>query len=138
MPASIFTGLDREPVLKLTYGVHMPANIRQFRCAHVSATEAGEGFQVLFAKSPDSDEGYVLVQRHFEFPDGGKCYVETDNREFCGHFRIQSAHLSRNQFQMTFGIRPERRIAVLFDATDSVYAEVKRVLEIMIPGIAIS
>jgi hypothetical protein len=76
MPASIFTGPARESVLKLTYGVHMPANIRQFRCAHVSATEAGEGFQVLFAESPDNDEGYVLVQKHFEFPDGGKCEVD--------------------------------------------------------------
>ena len=138
MPASIFTGPGRESVLKLTDGVHMPANIRQFRCEHVSATEAGEGFQVLFAKSPDSDEGYVLVQRHFEFPDGGKCYVETDDREFCGHFRIRSAHLSRNQFEMAFGKEPVREIAVLFDATDSVYAEVKRVLQIMIPEIVIS
>ena len=84
-------------------------------------------FPSVVRRAPDSDEGYVLVQRHFEFPDGGKCYVETDDREFCGHFRIR-AHLSRNQFQMTFGIRPERRIAVLFDATDSVYAEVERVL----------
>jgi hypothetical protein len=39
---------------------------------------------------------------------------------------------------MTFGIRPERRIAMLFDATDSVYAEVERVLQIMIPEIVIS
>src|SRR4051795_13710324 len=80
----------------LSHGGHMRTTIRQLRCEHVSATEAGDGFQVLFAKSPDSDEGYVLVQSHFEFPDGGKCYVETDDREFCGHFRIQSLHLSRN------------------------------------------
>ena len=33
--------------------------------------------------------GYVLVQRHFEFPDGGKSYLETDDLEFCGHFRIR-------------------------------------------------
>ena len=56
MPKSIPTGPGRETVLKLTYDVHMPANIRRFRCAHVSATEDGEGFQVLFAKAPDSDE----------------------------------------------------------------------------------
>jgi hypothetical protein len=31
---------------------------------------------VLFAESPDNDEGYVLVQKHFEFPDGGKCEVD--------------------------------------------------------------
>jgi len=104
----------------------------------VSASEAGEGFQVLFEKAPDSDEGYVIVQRHFEFPDRGECYLETDDREFCGHFRIRRAHLSRNQFQIAFGRETVREIAVLFTATDSVYSEVRRVLQIMIPAIAIS
>ena len=116
----------------------MPTHIRELRCEHVSASEAGEGFQVLFEKAPDSDEGYVIVQRHFEFPDRGECYLETDDREFCGHFRIQSAHLSRNQFQIAFDREPVKEIAVLFSATDPVYAEVRRVLQIMIPGINIS
>jgi hypothetical protein len=122
----------------LSHGRHMRTTIRQLRCEHVSATEAGDGFQVLFAQSPDSDEGYVLVQRHFEFPDGGKCYVETDDREFCGHFRIRGARLSRNRFEMAFGGRPERKIVVLFDATNSVFTEIKRVLQVMIPEIGIS
>jgi hypothetical protein len=39
---------------------------------------------------------------------------------------------------MVFGRSPERIIAVLFNATDSVYSEVKRVLRIMIPEIVIS
>ena len=39
---------------------------------------------------------------------------------------------------MTFGGRPERKIVVLFDATDSVYTEVKRVLQIMITELVIS
>ena len=138
LPQSIPRGPGREKVLKLSYGVRMPTHIRQCRCERVSATEAGEGFQVLFETVPDSDEGYVLVQRHFEFPDGGECYVETEDREFCGHFRIRRAYLSRNRLQIAFGKRPERKIAVLFDATDSVYTEVKRVLYIMIPDIIIS
>jgi len=110
-------------------------HIRELRCEHVSASEAGDGFQVLFEKAPDSDEGYVIVQRHFEFPDGGECYLETDDPEFCGHFRIQSAHLSRNEFQIAFGREPVKEIAVMFSATDPVYAEVRRVLKIMIPRI---
>jgi hypothetical protein len=131
-------GPGRKTAIKLSYCNHMPTNIKQFQCEHVSATEAGEGYQVLFEKVPESDEGYVLVQRHFEFPDGGECYVEIEDREFCGHFRIRRAHLSRNRFQMVFGRSPEREIAVLFNATDSVYSEVKRVLRIMIPDIVMS
>jgi hypothetical protein len=80
----------------------------------------------------------VLVQRHFEFPDSGKCYLETEDRGFCGHFPVRSANLSRTLFQIAFGRGPVRRIEVSFDTTDSVYAEVKRVLQIMIPDILIS
>ncbi len=116
----------------------MPTHIRELRCEHVSASEAGDGFQVWFEKAPDSDEGYLIVQRHFEFPDRGQCYLETDDREFCGHFRIQRAHLSRNEFRIAFGREPSREIAVVFSATDPVYAEVRRVLQIMIARITIS
>lgn len=130
--------LGRKSVITPSYHNHMPTNIRHLKCEHVSATEAGEGFQVLFETLPDGDEGYVLVQRHFEFPDGGEYYVETEDPELCGHFWIRHAHLSRNRFQMAFGSRPEREIVVVFDATDSAYAEVARVLQIMIPRIVIS
>jgi len=116
----------------------MAKNIREFRCEHVSASEAGDGFPVLFEKAPDSDEGVLIVQRHFEFPDRSECYLETDDREFCGHFRIRSAHLSRNRFQIAFDRETVREIAVLFRAKDLVYAEVRRVLQIVIPGITIS
>jgi hypothetical protein len=104
----------------------------------VSAAEAGDGFQVLFERAPGSDAGYVLVQRQFEFPDREECYVESDDREFRGHFRIQRANLSRDRFRIAFGRNPVREIAVTFDATDSVYTEVKRVLQIMLPESVIS
>ena len=135
---SIARGPVRDRVLKINSSVPMPTNPRQFRCDRVAATEAGEGFQVLFEEVPDSDEGYLLVQRHFEFPHGEECYVETDDRESCGHFRIRHARLSRNRFEMAFGRSPVREIVVMFEATDSVYTEIKRVLQIMIPALVIS
>jgi hypothetical protein len=133
------TGGKREGTVRQPHNqVSMPTILREFRCEHVSVSGAGDGFQVLFEKTPDSEEGYVLVQRHFEFPDEGKCYLETDDREFCGHFRFRSARLSRNRFQMVFGIWPVREVTVLFKATDSAYVEVQRVLQIMIPKIKLT
>jgi hypothetical protein len=116
----------------------MPTHSREYRCERVSASEAGDGFQILFEKVPDSDDGYLIVQRHFGFPDRGECYLETDDGAFCGHFRIQSAHLSRNQLRIAFGTEPVKEIEVLFSATDPVYAKVRRVLRIMIPALKIS
>lgn len=133
------TGGKREGTIRQSHNqVSMPTNLREFCCEHVSVSEAGDGFQVLFEKTPGSEEGYVLVQRHFELPDGGKCYLETDDQEFCGHFRFRGAQLSRTRFQMLFGIGPVREITVFFKATDSAYAEVQRVLQIMIPEIRLT
>jgi hypothetical protein len=133
------TGSKREGTIRQPHNqVSMPSNLREFCCEHMLESEAGDGFQVLFEKTPYSEEGYVLVQRHFEFPDGGKSYLETDDHEFCGHFRFRSARLSGNRFQMVFGIRPVREVTVFFKATDSAYAEVQRVLQIMIPEIRLT
>src|SRR3954447_11973991 len=85
--------------------VPMAHNTVELRCAHASATEAGDGYQVLFETTRDSLEGYVLIQRHFEFPDRGKCYLETADREFCDHYLVRSANLSRNELRVTFGAR---------------------------------
>jgi len=110
-------------------------SMKEFQCERVTAAHAADYFQVLFEQSPDSDQGYVLVQRQFELPDGGECYVETDDADFCGHFRIRTAQLSTRRFQMAFGDGPVKQITVSFNATDSEYAEAKCVLQIMIPDL---
>lgn len=65
----------------------MPTLVKNFRCDYVSATESGDYFQVFFGQDPDSDEEYVLVQRQFEMPDGGACYVEIEDVDWCGQKR---------------------------------------------------
>ena len=97
------------------------------------ATDSGNYYQVLFEQNPDSDQEYVLVQRQFELHGGGECYVETEDPDFCGHFRIRTAQLSRSRFRMALGDEPLKQITVSFNANDPAYAEVKRVLQIMVP-----
>jgi hypothetical protein len=115
----------------------MPENTREWDCEHVSASEAGDYFQVMFAKAPASDEEYLLIQRQFESPDNGKCYVETDDPAFCGHYRIVAAQLSRNRFLISLADAPLKNVVVSFNATESDYAEAKRVLLIMAPELEV-
>ena len=68
LPQPISTGPCRESVLNPR--CPMPDNIKQFRCGYVSATEAGDGFQVLFETVPDSDEGMCLFRGTSSFPMG--------------------------------------------------------------------
>ncbi len=116
----------------------MNENVREFHCGYVSASEfGGDHFEVRFAKTRENemDEGYVLVQRQFEMPDDGRCYVETNHRDDCGRFVIRNARLTRNQFEFELGHRPARKLKVSFQATDSAYADAKRVLQIVIPDL---
>ena len=115
----------------------MPTNIRQFRCEHVSATEAGEGFQVLFEKCRIAMRDMYSSRGTSSFPMEG---MLRRNRGpgVLRPFPDTNARPSRNRFEFAFGRGPVKKIAVFFNATDPVYAEVKRVLRIMIPEIDIS
>jgi len=115
----------------------MAANLKELHCEYVSASDDGDHFQVIFELTQTSEEGYLVVQRQFELPDGGECYVETDDPEFSGHFRIRNARLTNKLFQIEFGSRPARKIKVSFEVTDSAYAEAKRILQIMIPDLEV-
>jgi len=105
---------------------------------HASASEAGDYFQVLFEERDGAEDGrYLLVQRQFEFPDRGCCYIETELSEMCGHFRVRRASLERGRFQISWTGRGEREAEIIFDADDESYAEICRVMRIMIPQVEI-
>ena len=99
----------------------------------VSASEAGDYFQVLFEEEKDNDEkGYFLMQRQFEFPDEDEFYLESDDNRFCGHFQIAAASLSRDEFCLELLPSTERKkLRIRFYTDPDVFEEVKRVLRIM-------
>ena len=75
----------------------------------VSVSEDGDGFQLSFRPERDDDEAYVIIQRHFEEPDDGRCYIETHDKTYVGHFRIISATLRRNRVELELQRRTSTR-----------------------------
>jgi len=120
---------------RVTLRFNMGENTRDWHCEYVSVSDTADGFEVLFENSPDGDREYLLIQRHFEPPDNGECYIETAEPAFCGHYRLRNAQLSRNRFRISFGDAPLKEVVVSFKATESDYAEAKRVLHIMVPNL---
>ena len=105
----------------------------------VSASESGDYYQVTFKGEADREDGqYVLVQRQFEFPDGGRCYVETHDQEYIGHFKVAQAELGRNRLLLRLAGRRAAELEVAFKATGKNWREVARILRIMIPHLKIS
>jgi len=83
-------------------------SIFRLHAKHASASEAGDYFQVLFEETEQGEDSrYFLVQRQFEFPDGGCCAIETELPEMCGHYRIRRAVLERRRFQIWWLHREE-------------------------------
>lgn len=96
---------------------------------HVSASEqGGEYFQVLFEEEGESDDAYFLIQRQFEIPDDGSCYVETHKEEARGRFKIRQARLSRNRLQIRLPHLSEAEWDLTFALNDDDYEQMKSVL----------
>jgi hypothetical protein len=96
---------------------------------YASASAAGDYMQVLFEEEPDGEGmDYVLLQRQFEFPDGGHSYVESLDVALCGHYRVASLVLTRRTVRVEIPSSEWRGIEVTFDVSDGVYEEIAEAL----------
>ncbi len=109
--------------------------IMQFNCKYVSASEAGDYFQVLFEKERDVDKEYFLIQRRFEFSDRGKCYIEPQGEDYIGHYKITKSTISPERSYVKIQRWQDSDITINFNTSTKNYNEIKRVLKIMIPNI---
>ncbi|HEY2921577.1 MAG TPA: hypothetical protein VGK77_21535 [Candidatus Binatia bacterium] len=108
------------------------AKMIQMQFNSVSASEAGDYFQVLFEEDVDNSETrYFLVQCQFEFPDEGEFYIESDDTDLCGHFKVKTATLSRQSLRLEMPSTTWKIIQVKFQTDDAGYEELERVLKTM-------
>ena len=65
-----------------------------FHANYVSTSVFADGdyYQATFEAEQDTDDPdspYLLIQRQFEDPDDHRCYVETHDEKYCGHFLLR-------------------------------------------------
>lgn len=115
-------------------------NAMRFRAKYVSASESGDYYQVAFENSDPAGDAadvdipgspYLVIQRQFEDPDGGRCYVETHDEEYIGHFRLRSIEFSPSRLLLEIARDRKNRIEVIFDIGQSEFEEVQRVVDII-------
>ena len=118
----------------------METSLMQFHAKYVSAAEAGDYYQVSFetddpgddaTDSPGLDSPYLIIQRQFETPDGGRCYVETHDHGYVGHYRVKLIAFSPTQLVVVIERKSNARVEVTY-ALDAVeFDEVRRVVNII-------
>lgn len=109
----------------------------KLKCQHVSAGEAGgEIFQVQFAEQRDGVDGpYVLIQRAWLEEAGdapSSIYVETHDRDLINHYPEIEAQLTRTHLTIRLPSPANESIEIDFTASDQVFAEVRRMLGIIL------
>ena len=106
----------------------------RFHANHVSTSVSGDYYQVMFDASEDSidpDSPYLIIQRQFEMPDGGKCYIETHNEEYIGHFRVRRVDFRPDGISIEIGRSRNKIIDVTFSMTASAFEAALPVLKII-------
>ena len=106
----------------------------RFRANHISTSVAGDYYQAMFAADEDTDDPdspYLLLQRQFEMPDGGECYIEMHDRDYSGHFLMRRVKFTRQELLIEFDRPTDNLINVTFGMTISNFREISRVMEII-------
>ena len=77
------------------------------------------------------DNPYLVIQCQFEEPDGGRCYVETHDEKYIGHFRLRSIEFNPSRLLLEIARNRKNRIEVVFDIEPSKFEEMQRVIDII-------
>ena len=101
----------------------------------VSVTVNGDYYQIVFHDGLDTDdEPYFMIQRQFEFPDGGVCHFESHQENLIDQCKAQTVSLSTNMLSLSYGENQRRDIEIRFDLHGAHFQELVSILEEMIPG----
>ena len=106
----------------------------RFQANYVSTSVSGDYYQAMFAAEKDSDDTdspYLLIQRQFEMPDDGECYIEMHDREYSGHFLLRRVEFTRQELLIEFDRPMDNLINVAFDMTISNFRKASRVMKII-------
>jgi len=110
----------------------------QFHANYVSVSVEGDGdgYQAMFEaeyESEDMDSPYLLIQRQFEIdePDDGRCYIETHDEKYVGHFHLRRVEFTPNQLWIELDRASDNLIHVTFSIENPEFEEASRAIKIM-------
>ena len=112
----------------------------QLYAKKVSANASGDYYQVhLDAEDCDDEQldpfgqqaPYLLVQRQFEFFDGGKCYIESDDEEYIGHFKLKLVEFSPTRLAFEIERCNHDHVEVNFVLTVAEFEESLPIIEVI-------
>ena len=107
-----------------------------FHANYVSTSVLGDGdyYQATFEAEQDSDDPdspYLLIQRDFEDPDDDRCYVETHDEKYCGHFLLRHIEFTAQKLLIELDRPRDNFVMVTLAMMAPEFAEASRVVKII-------
>jgi hypothetical protein len=104
----------------------------RFKANHISTSVAGDYYQAMFEAENDTDDPdspYLLIQRQFETPDGGECYIETHDKKYVGHFLLRRVEFTSETLSIEFDRPSDNLISITFDMAASDFRKASKVVK---------
>nr|WP_294565741.1 hypothetical protein [uncultured Rhodopila sp.] len=95
---------------------------------------SGDYYQALFEADEEADDPgspYLLIQRQFEMPDGGECYIETHDANYIGHFLLRRVEFTSEKLSVQIDRPGDNRIDVTFKMASRDFKKALRVVKII-------
>ena len=112
----------------------------RFHAPDVNASAAGDYYQLSLGPEESAEAEadpyevngpYLIVQRQFEMFDHGKCYMETQDERYIGHFQLKLSELTRTRLAFDITRSTNNHVEVSFALSGAEFEEVKRIAEII-------
>ncbi|MBI3712230.1 MAG: hypothetical protein HY253_04595 [Burkholderiales bacterium] len=106
----------------------------------ISATASGDYYQILLDSEDDDDTQaspfgqpapYLLIQSQCESPDGGKCYVESDDEQYIGHFNLKLIEFYPTRLAFEITRKNHSHVEVFYALTSSEFDEALPIVEVI-------
>ena len=73
----------------------------------------------------------MLIQRQFESFYGGKCYIESHNKEYIGHFKLKLFEFSKTRLAYEISRRDHTLVEVTFALAAAEFEEARLIVEVI-------
>ena len=77
----------------------------------------GDYYQATFEAEQDTDDPespYLLIQRQIEDPDDDRCYIETHDERYCGHFLLRRVDFTPQKLSIELDRPRDNFVSVTF------------------------
>ena len=118
----------------------MERRLMRFHAKYVFAAELGDYYRVSFETEdpgddatdpPGPDSPYLIIQRQFEMPDGGRCYVERHDHGYVGHYRLKLIAFSPTHLVVAIERKSDTHVEVTYALDAAEFNEVQRVMNMI-------